>query len=137
MPGGQLHFLVAWGPDEQHPNGPNQADLASAFADFTGAEGNALVTVTRIPALRDLAVVLQHARWRAGNTHHHTVPAGRRLLAAGVGLHAGASRHRAGPHPSPFTRLEVEATVLWNRTDVINAIPPEALAAAAIGCLAA
>ena len=146
LPGRRLHFLVACGADELHPNGPTQADLALAFADFTGVEGNATVTVTRIPALRELALVLQWAALTLSNdtgTGHLSGALGIPTITPYLPGHVYSRQvwsstlaHRGVTlDPSPFTHHEVEAAVLWNRTDVINAIPPEWLADAALTCL--
>ena len=146
LPGRQLHFLVACGDDELHPNGPTQADLALAFADFTGAEGNATVTVTRIPLLRNLALVLRQAALTLSNdtgpghlSGALSIPTVTPYLPGHVysrQVWASTLAHRGVTlDPSPFTHREVEAAVLWNRPDVINAIPPEWLANEAIACL--
>ncbi|SRR5579875_2305973 len=147
-PGGRLRFVIPCGDDDLHPNGPTEADLASAFRDFTGVEGNADVTVTRIPALRDLALVLRHAMLTLSND---TGP-GHLSGALGVPtitpylpgevysqrVWASTLAHHGVTLPdSSFTHREVEAAVLWNRTNMINAIPPERLAGVAIDCLAA
>lgn len=141
-----IDFLIACGPDEQQLNGLKRADMETAFADFTGANGNARVLAELTPSLHDLAILLTHAALTLAND------TGPGHLAGALGIPtitpylpgnvysksvwaSSLWHHGVTLAPNPFSFQQIEAAVLWNKTDIINSIPSEWLADEAICCL--
>ena len=143
QPSLRLNFLLACGPDEQQPLGFAQSDLAEWLGDFTGVRDNARVTLAMLPSLRDLAIVLTRATLALAND------TGPGHLAGALGIPtitpylpgdlysrrvwaSSLFHHGVTPDPNPFTHQQLEAAVLWDRTDIINSIPPEDLVGPAV-----
>jgi ADP-heptose:LPS heptosyltransferase len=139
LPGQRLDILVACGPDDQQPPGFAQADLADWLGGFTGTRGNARVRLAAIPVLRDLAIVLRHAALTLAND------TGPGHLSGALGIPTitpylpgdlysrqvwASTPHHHGLtlDPNPYTHPQIEAAVIFDRTDIINRIPPDDLA---------
>lgn len=148
FPGSQLDVVLACGPDDQNPDGVRYDDLRGEFAGFTGVRGNARAHVVRTPSLRELAVLATHSLLALSNDTGPGHIAGalgvptvtpylpgnvysRRVWSSTL-WHRGVTLE-----PNPYTRQQVEAAVLWNHTEIIDAIPPEALIAQALDALPA
>lgn len=144
FPGRRICFFVACGPEADQP--VHQEDLAAILGGFTGYQHNARVTVATTPSLLDLAVILKHAALALSND------TGPGHLAGALGIPTitpylpGAlyakqvwastpAHHGVTLEPSPYSFEELKAQVFAGRTDIINMIPPESLAAEAIACL--
>ncbi|GHO92936.1 hypothetical protein KSF_029840 [Reticulibacter mediterranei] len=142
----KISFLIACGPDELHPEGLRQADFSEEFGAFSGTNNNAMVRVGSPASLRDLAILAQHSSlalsddtgpshiagavqvptitpFLPGNIYSHTIWSST-LWHRGVTL-----------EPNPFSYQQIEAAILWNRTAIIDSIPPELLVAEAIKSL--
>lgn len=136
QPGRRIDFLVACGPDSDMPTGFKRADMEDWFRDFTGADGNARVLIGTTPSLHDLAILLSRANLTLSNDTGPGHIAGalavptvtvflpgnlysRRVWASSL-WHRGVT---LDPHPYSFRQLE--AAVLWGKTDIIDSIPPE------------
>lgn len=146
FPGQQVDFLLACGPDEDLPPGVRQADVAVEFADFRGVNGNARALVQATPSLRDLAILVQHAALVLSNDTGpgHLAGALRvptivpylpghvysRAVWASTPWHYGVTLE-----PSPFPAQQIEAAVLWDRTEIIDSIPAERLEERALNVL--
>jgi hypothetical protein len=145
-PGRRLDFLIACGPDEVNPVGVWRADLEAELGDFSGTNGNARVVVAHTPSLRELAILTR----RAGVALANDTGPGHLAGALGVatvtpylpgGLYSrmvwsSSPWHRGVTlEPNPYSVHELEAAVLWDRTDIIDAIAPEELARAAVESL--
>jgi hypothetical protein len=144
FPGRRVNFFVACGPDGAQP--VHQEDLAAIFGAFTGSRHNARVIVATTPSLLDLAVILQHATLALSND------TGPGHLSGALGIPTitpflpGAvySRqvwastpwhHGVTIDPSPYSYSAITAEIFAGRTEIINTIPPERLAAIAIASL--
>jgi hypothetical protein len=146
FPGQAIDFLLACGPDDDLPAGVKLADVSAAFAGFAGAKENARVLVRATPSLRDLAVVVQRAALVLSNDSGPGHLAGALQVPTIVPYLPGqvysktvwAStpwHHGVTLEPSPFPRQQIEDAVLWDRTDIIDSIPPERLAREALAAL--
>lgn len=148
FPGCQLDVVLPCGPDEQNPEGVRFDDLASEFACFTGVHGNAHAHVVRDLSLRELAVLLTRALLTLSND------TGPGHIAGALGVPtitpylpgnvyskqvwSSTLWHRGVTlDPNPYTHQQIESAVLWDRTDIIDAIPPDALMAQALDALPA
>jgi hypothetical protein len=146
FPDQQIDFLVACGPDEDLPIGVKLADVADEFIDFTGDNRNVRTSVRATPSLRDLAIVVRHAALVLSNDTGPGHLAGALRIPAIVPYLPGqvyskavwAStpwHHGVTLEPAPFCAQQIEAAVLWESTDIIDSIPAERLAVAALGAL--
>jgi hypothetical protein len=145
-PSQRLEFFIACGPNNDQP--VRCEDLAAYFATFTGVQGNARVLVATTPSLRDLAIVLSHAALclsndtgpghLAGALHIPTITP---YLPGDIyPMRVWAStlyHHGVTLPPDAFTFAQIENAILNSHTDIINSIPAELLAAAAISSLEA
>lgn len=144
FPGRRVIFFVACGPDTAQP--VHREDLAAIFGGFTGSRDNARVTVATTPSLLDLAIMLRHARLALSNDTGPGHLAGalgvptitpflpgavysRRVWASTL-WHSGVTLD-----PGPYSYDAITAEIIAGRTDIINTIPPEDLAAAAVAHL--
>jgi ADP-heptose:LPS heptosyltransferase len=144
FPGQRVNFFVACGPDTTQP--VHQEDLADILGGFTGSRNNSRVIVATTPSLLDLAVIVRHARLALSND------TGPGHLAGALGIptitpflpgvvyskQVWAStpwHHGVTLDPSPFSFEALKVEVFAGRTDIINTIPPDWLAAEAIKCL--
>ena len=144
FPGRRIDFFVACGPDANQP--VYQEDLAAILGGFTGYQHNVRVIVAATPSLLDLAIILKHAILALAND------TGPGHLAGALGIPtvtpylpgtlyakqvwASTSWHRGVTlEPSLYSFEQLKAQVFAGRTDIINTIPPERLAAEAIACL--
>jgi ADP-heptose:LPS heptosyltransferase len=140
-PGRRVNFFVACGPDAAQP--VHRQDLAAILGGFTGSRNNARVIVATTPSLLDLAVILRQARLSLSND------TGPGHLAGALGIPtitpflpgavysrqvwASTLWHRGVTlNPSLYSYEAITAEIFAGRTDIINTIPPERLAAAAI-----
>ena len=141
LPGWRATFFVACGPDTSQP--VHQEDLAAILGGFTGYQHNARVIVASTPSLLDLAVILRHAALALSNDTGPGHLAGALAIPTVIPYLPGALYSRqvwastlwhtgVTIDPSPYSFEELNAAVFASRTDIINAIPPEQLAAAAI-----
>ena len=144
FPGRRMTFFVACGPDTAQP--VHREDLAAILGGFTGSRDNARVIVATTPSLLDLAVILRHATLALSNDTGPGHLAGALDIPTITPFLPGAvySRqvwastlwHRGVTiDPSPYSYDAITAEIFAGRTDIINTIPPERLAAAAISCL--
>jgi len=141
FPGQHVNFFIACGPDTTQP--VHQEDLANILGGFTGSRNNARVIVATTPSLLDLAVILRHATLALSND------TGPGHLAGALGIPtitpflpgmvyskqvwASTRLHRGVTiEPSPYSFEAIKAEIFAGRTDIINMIPPEHLAAEAI-----
>lgn len=148
FPGGMIEFLIVCGPDDLNPEGIRFDDLRDEHAGFATSDDAIRLRVVRTRRLRELAVLLTGAVLVLSND-------------TGPGHIAGALRvpivvpylpgevysmrvwsstlwhHGVTLDPSPFTRQQIENAVFWNRTNIINAIPPHDLIARALTALPA
>jgi ADP-heptose:LPS heptosyltransferase len=144
FPGRRVDFFVACGPDTAQP--VHREDLAAILGGFTGSRNNARVIVATTPSLLDLAVILRHATLALSND------TGPGHLAGALGIPtitpflpgavysrqvwASTLWHRGVTlDPSPYSYDAITAEIFAGRTDIINTIPPERLAATAIAHL--
>jgi hypothetical protein len=146
FPQKKISFLIACGPDKLHPEGLRQADFSEEFGAFSGTNNNAVVHVGSPASLRDLAILARHSSlalsddtgpghiagavqiptitpYLPGNIYSRTIWSST-LWHRGVTL-----------EPNPFSYQQIEAAILWNRTAIIDSIPPELLVAEAIKSL--
>lgn len=141
FPGRRMNFFVACGPDTTQP--VQRDDLAAILGGFSGSRNNARVVVAMTPSLLDLAVILRHATLALSND------TGPGHLAGALGIPtitpflpgavysrqvwASTLWHRGVTlDPSPYSYDAITAEIFAGHTDIINTIPPEHLAAAAI-----
>jgi hypothetical protein len=138
FPSQKVDFLIACGPDDLHPEGLRQADFLEEFGAFSGVKQNAQVQVIATTSLRDLALLTRHAVLALSNDTGPGHIAGAlqvptitpylpgniysRTVWASTLWHQGVTLD-----PSPFSYQQIEAAVLWERTDIIDSIPPEQL----------
>jgi hypothetical protein len=144
FPGRRVNFFVACGPDTAQP--VHREDLAAILGGFTGRRNNTCVIVATTPSLLDLAVILRHATLALSND------TGPGHLAGALGIPtitpflpgavysrqvwASTLLHRSVTlDPSPYSYEAIKAEIFAGRTDIINTIPPERLAATAIAHL--
>lgn len=138
FPQQKIDFLLACGPDEQQPEGLSQEDLAEEFNGFTGINHNARVLVDETPSLRDLAIVTKRATLVMSNDTGPSHIAGALQIPTIVPYLPGNiySRkvwsstlwHRGVTlEPSPFSFRQIEAAILWNRTEILNDISSQCL----------
>jgi ADP-heptose:LPS heptosyltransferase len=142
MPGQKVDFILICGPDEDLPEGIRKADIEEWLSDFHGVEANARVLICSTPSLRDLAILATHAALVLAND------TGPGHIAGALGVptvtpflpgniyskkvwsstlfHSGITLD-----PNPYSFAELEAAVIWGKTDIINSIEPQHLCAAA------
>jgi Glycosyltransferase family 9 (heptosyltransferase) len=146
FPSQKIDFLIACGPDDLHPEGLRKADFLEEFGDFSGVNQNAQVQVIATASLRDLALLTRHAVLALSNDTGPGHIAGAlqvptitpylpgniysRKVWASTLWHRGVTLD-----PSPFSYQQIEAAVLWERTDIIDSIPPEQLLEEIVKCL--
>ena len=135
-PGRRITFFVACGPETDQP--VHQEDVAAIFEEFTGYHGNARVVVATTPLLRDLAVILSHARLALSND------TGPGHLAGALGVPTvtpylpgalysrqvwASSRWHRGVTVThnPYSFETLKAEVFAGRNDIINTVPAERL----------
>jgi ADP-heptose:LPS heptosyltransferase len=146
FPGRRVNFFVACGPDTAQP--VHREDLDAILGGFTGSRNNARVIVATTPSLLNLAIISQHATLALSND------TGPGHLAGALGIPtitpflpgavysrqvwASTLWHRGVTlDPSPYSYDAITAEIFAGRTDIINTLPPEDLAAVAIACLQA
>lgn len=144
FPGRRVNYLVACGPDTAQP--VHQEDLAAILGGFSGSANNSRVIVATTPSLLDLAILLRHATLALSND------TGPGHLAGALGIPtitpflpgtvysrqiwASTRWHRGVTiEPNPYSFEALTAEIFAGRTDIINTISPERLAAEAIACL--
>lgn len=141
LPGWRATFFVACGPDGSQP--VHEEDLAAILGGFTGYQHNARVIVASTPSLLDLAVILRHAALALSNDTGPGHLAGALAIPTVTPYLPGALYSRQvwastlwhtgiTIDPSPYSFEDLKAAIFASRTDIINTIPPEQLAAAAI-----
>lgn len=144
FPGRRVNFFVACGPDTNQP--VHREDLAAILGGFTGYQKNARVVVVTTPSLLDLAVILRQATLALANDSGPSHLAGALTIPtitpylpgtvyskqvwASTPWHQGVTMD-----PSPYSFETLKAEVFAGRTDIINTVPPERLAAEAIAHL--
>lgn len=142
----KICFLIACGPDELHPEGLRQADFSEEFGAFSGTNNNAVVRVGSPTSLRDLAILARHSSLAlsddTGPGHIAgavQVPTITPYLPGNIysrAIWSSTLWHRGVTlEPNPFSYQQIEAAILWNRTAIIDSIPPELLVAEAIKSL--
>jgi ADP-heptose:LPS heptosyltransferase len=146
FPGRQVSFFVACGPDTAQP--VHREDLDAILGGFTGSRNNARVIVATTPSLLDLAIILRHATLALSNDTGPGHLAGAlgiptitpflpgavysRQVWASTPWHTGVTLE-----PSPYSYDAITTEIFAGRTEIINTIPPERLAAEAIAHLQA
>lgn len=136
-PGRRIVFFVACGTDADQP--VHQEDVAAILGGFTGYKGNARVLVATTPSLRDLAIIVRHARLALAND------TGPGHLAGALGVPtitpylpgalysqqvwASTLWHRGVTvAPNSYSFAALKAEVFAGRNEIINTIAPERLA---------
>ncbi len=146
FPQKKIDFFIACGPDEEQPEGLRKHDLVEEFHDFTGIANNARFLVYETPSLRDLAILTKHATLVLSNDTGPGHIAGALQIPTIVPYLPGNIyskqvwssslwHHGVTLDPNPFTFRQIEAAILWQRTDIINSIPSEDLGFAVIKSL--
>jgi ADP-heptose:LPS heptosyltransferase len=146
FPQEKITFLIACGPDDLHPEGLRLADFIEEFGYFSGVNGNAQVRVIATTSLKDLALLIRHSILAFSNDTGPGHIAGAlqiptitpylpgniysRKVWSSTLWHRGVTLN-----PNPFSYQQIEAAILWNRTQIIDSIPPEQLLEAAIKSL--
>jgi hypothetical protein len=146
FPRQKVNFLIACGSDDELPEGFKKADMEAWLQHFTGVNNNARVLVHALSSLRDLALLTRHAMLVLAND------TGPGHIAGSLGTptvtpylpgniyskHVWSStlwHYGVTLEHHTFTFRELEAAVLWGKTDIINSIPPEDLQKAIYTCL--
>ncbi len=144
FPDRRVNFFIACGSDAAQP--VHREDLAAILGGFTGSRNNARVFVATTPSLLDLAVILRHATLALSNDTGPghlagalSIPTITPFLPGAVysrQVWASTTWHRGVTiDPSPYSYDTLTAEIFAGRTDIINSIPPEYLAAEAIAHL--
>ncbi len=142
FPQQKVGFLIACGPDELHPDGLRQADFSEEFGTFSGTNRNAVVRVGSPSSLRDLAILARHSTLAfsddtgpghiAGAVQVPTITPYLPGTIYSRAIWSSTLWHRGVTlEPNPFSYQQIEAAILWNRTAIIDSIPPELLVAEA------
>lgn len=146
FPQQKIDFLLTCGPDEELPVGIRKADLEEWLQDFTGIQNNARVLIRSTPNLRDLAILTSQATMALTND------TGPGHIAGALGVptitvflpgniyskqiwSSTLWHHGITLEPNPYSYQQLEAAILWRHTDIINSVPPTAIAAEVIGNL--
>lgn len=141
FPGRRINYLVACGPDTSQP--VHCEDLAAILGGFRGSGENSRVVVATTPSLLDLAVITQHAMLALANDTGPGHLAGTLGIPTITPYLPGAlysmavwastpAHHGVTLEPNPYNFDQLQAAVFASRTDIINNIPPERLAEAAL-----
>ncbi|WP_111324867.1 glycosyltransferase family 9 protein [Thermosporothrix hazakensis] len=146
FPGKKVEFIIVCGPDEIHPDGMRRADFLEEYQGFRGVDQNARVLVVAPDSLRDLAILAKQADLALSNDTGPGHIAGalqvptvtpylpgnvysRKVWASSL-WHEGVTLE-----PSPYSFEQIRSAVLWDRTTIIDSIPPEELVSAALASL--
>lgn len=146
FPGKVVDFLILCGPDEMHPEGLRQEDMRADFGAFRGTNENARVLIHATTSLRELAALTSHAHMAFAND------TGPGHIAGALGIPtitpylpgtlysmrvwSSSLAHRGVTlEPNPFSYQQIESAILWDKTSIIDSIPPEKLAEQALSCL--
>lgn len=138
FPATRVQFLLACGPDEQNPIGARRTDLEEVYGEIAGVNDNARIIVRETPSLRDLAIIMGHAAMVLANDTGPGHVAGAVEVPTitpylpgtiySMQVWASSLWHRGVTlEPNIFSYQQIEAAVLWDRTDVIDRIAPERL----------
>jgi len=139
FPQQKIDFLLACGPDEELPIGIRKTDLEEWLQDFTGVQNNARALVRSTPNLRDLAILTSQATMALTND------TGPGHIAGALGIptitvflpgniyskqtwSSTPWHHGITLEPNPYSYQQLEAAILWRHTDIINSVPPAAIA---------
>ena len=138
VPQQKIEFLVLCGPDKNLPLGFKQSDIAEWLQDYTGVHQNARVTIQNTQSLRDLATIMKHANLALSNDTGPGHIAGAldiptivpylpgniysRSIWASTPWHRGVTLE-----PNPYSYQQLEAAVIWGKTDIIDSIEPESI----------
>jgi hypothetical protein len=138
MPRKRIDFVLICGPDEDLPQGMRKADMEEWLGDFHGVEANARVLIRSTSSLRDLAILTAHAVLVLSND------TGPGHIAGALGVptvtpflpgniysqkvwSSTLFHHGVTLDPNPYSFAELEAAVIWGKTDIINGIEPQHL----------
>jgi hypothetical protein len=146
FPQQKICFLIVCGPDQLHPDGLRQADFSEEFGTFSGTNHNAVVRIGSPASLRDLAILARHSALAfsddtgpghiAGAVQVPTITPYLPGTIYSRAIWSSTLWHRGVTlEPNPFSYQQIEAAILWNRTAIIDSIPPELLVAEAIKSL--
>jgi Glycosyltransferase family 9 (heptosyltransferase) len=141
-PGQKINIVLACGPDADLPQGIRKADIEEWLGDFHGVAENAHTVICSTSSLRDLAILTSHAKIVLSND------TGPGHIAGALGIptitpflpgtiyskqvwSSTLYHHGVTLDPNPYSFRELEAAVLWSKTDIINSIEPQALCAMA------
>lgn len=138
IPHKKIEFLVLCGPDKDLPSGFTKPDIAEWLQDYTGVEQNAHVTIQSTQSLRDLAIVIQHAELALSNDTGPGHIAGALKIPTIVpylpgniyakSIWASTPWHRGVTlEPNPYSYQQLEAAVIWGKTDIIDSIDPASI----------
>ena len=112
------------------------------LGDFHGVEANARVLICSSLSLRDLAILASHATLVLSNDTGPGHIAGAMSIPTVIPFLPGniyskkvwsstLSHYGVTLDPSPYSFSELEAAVIWGKTDIINRIEPQHLCNAA------
>ncbi|GHO86813.1 glycosyltransferase family 9 protein [Dictyobacter formicarum] len=138
MPGKKISFVLACGPDENLPEGFKKADMIDWLQHFSGVQDNAHVHFYSTETLRDLAILSSHATLAlsddtgpghiSGALHIPTiVPFLPGNIYARIIWSSTFWHHGVTLDPNPYSDQQIEAAVIWGKTDIIDSIPPASL----------
>ncbi|GER87457.1 hypothetical protein KDW_16190 [Dictyobacter vulcani] len=138
QPGQKLEFVLACGPDDNLPDGFKQADMADWLQDFTGVANNAQVRIYRTNTLRDLAMLTSRASLALSDDTGPGHIAGALKIPVIIPFLPGNIyakeiwsstlwHHGVTLDPNPYSNQQIEAAIIWGRTDIIDSIPPTRL----------
>jgi Glycosyltransferase family 9 (heptosyltransferase) len=138
IPQQKIEFLVLCGPDKDLPLGFTKPDIAEWLQDYTGIQHNAHVTIQSTQSLRDLAIIIQHAELALSNDTGPGHIAGALKIPTIVpylpgniyakSIWASTPWHRGVTlEPNPYSYQQLEAAVIWGKTDIIDSIDPASI----------
>jgi hypothetical protein len=142
MPGQQIDIVLACGPDADLPQGMRKADMEEWLGNFRGVEENARVLICATASLRDLAILTSRAVLVLSNDTGPghiagalSVPTVTPFLPGNIYSQrvwsSTLSHSGVTLEPNPYSFPELEAAVIWGKTDIINRIEPPHLCNAA------
>jgi hypothetical protein len=138
IPQRPIDFIIACGPDTEQPAGFKKIDIIEWFQDFEREHENAHVHVIAISSLRELAIVTSQARLVLSNDTGPSHIAGALAVPVVVPYLPGDLysmrvwssslwHHGVTADEQRYNYQELEASILWGRTEIIDSIAPARL----------